>query len=212
MNKKSFNIALLDDHPLILKALNDFISENFSANIFSAINSTELYYIINTNKIDILITDIELKDDISGIEVIEKVKSKNKTVKIISFTNVSSLYTIKKLVNLHIDGLVFKNCDLSELSNAIESVQCDKKYFCPEAKDTLAELNPDKCEHDIHLTKRESEILKILHKGFTSSQISKKLCISKDTVNSHRKNLLLKFSVKNIAELIAKANKFGLTD
>ena len=52
------------------------------------------------------------------------------------------------------------------------------------------------------LTKRELEILKFISNGLTSSEISKKLFISKTTVNTHRQNLIKKFGVKNTASLV----------
>jgi DNA-binding CsgD family transcriptional regulator len=57
------------------------------------------------------------------------------------------------------------------------------------------------------LTIREEEVLRLLAKGLTSSQIAKQLSIEENTVESHRKNILLKFEAKNIAELIKKASK-----
>ena len=57
------------------------------------------------------------------------------------------------------------------------------------------------------LTTREEEVLKLLAKGFTSSQLASKLFIEENTVETHRKNILSKFEAKNIAELIKKASK-----
>lgn len=57
------------------------------------------------------------------------------------------------------------------------------------------------------LTTREEEILKLMAKGLTSSQISAALHIAESTVETHRKNLFQKLEVKNVAELIKKASK-----
>ncbi len=53
-----------------------------------------------------------------------------------------------------------------------------------------------------NITKRESQILNLISFGKTSTKISKYLSISKDTVNTHRQNLIKKFNVKNTASLI----------
>ena len=55
------------------------------------------------------------------------------------------------------------------------------------------------------LTSQEVKILELIGQGFSSVQIGKVLGISSHTVETHRKNLLLKFDAKNAAELIRKA-------
>ncbi len=57
------------------------------------------------------------------------------------------------------------------------------------------------------LTPREEEVLKLLAKGLTSSEIGEKLFIEETTVETHRKNLLSKFEAKNMAQLIKKASR-----
>ena len=54
------------------------------------------------------------------------------------------------------------------------------------------------------LTCREKEVLNFLSHGFSSKEISRRLDISFNTVESHRKNLLQKFKVRNTASLLSK--------
>ena len=60
------------------------------------------------------------------------------------------------------------------------------------------------------LTKRELEVLTELAKGDTAKQISETLHISTGTVESHRRNLILKFGAKNTVELVVKAVREGV--
>jgi DNA-binding CsgD family transcriptional regulator len=55
------------------------------------------------------------------------------------------------------------------------------------------------------LTDREKKILELIGQGHSSAQIAYVLHISTHTVDSHRKNLLLKFDAKNSAELVRKS-------
>jgi len=59
------------------------------------------------------------------------------------------------------------------------------------------------------LTRREKEILLLLTEGKLSKEISEALNISKQTVDTHRKNMLSKNKVTNTGELIGKAVKEG---
>ena len=59
--------------------------------------------------------------------------------------------------------------------------------------------------NNIILSTRESEILVLISKGFTNTEIGSKLFISDETVKTYRKRLLVKFNAKNSANLITKA-------
>lgn len=58
---------------------------------------------------------------------------------------------------------------------------------------------------EISITNREREVLQLISRGYTCQEIAEKLFISIETVVSHRKHLLIKFNVKNTAELIRTA-------
>jgi DNA-binding CsgD family transcriptional regulator len=60
------------------------------------------------------------------------------------------------------------------------------------------------------LTKRETEILKLVRDGFLSKEISDKLAISVHTVNTHRQRFLEKLGANNSMEAVVFASKFGL--
>ena len=68
----------------------------------------------------------------------------------------------------------------------------------------------DSVERKISLTFREKEILKLISKGLTTKEISKKLFISESTVVSHRKNILKKANAINTADLIRIAITYSL--
>lgn len=60
------------------------------------------------------------------------------------------------------------------------------------------------------ITKREKELLQLISKGMASKQIADKLCISINTVNNHRKNILRKLKVQNASEAIQQALRLGI--
>ena len=64
-------------------------------------------------------------------------------------------------------------------------------------------------QNDIILTRREKEILACIAQGFTNKELADRLFVSQHTIDSHRKNLLMKFKVQNTAALIAQAAKSG---
>ncbi len=63
---------------------------------------------------------------------------------------------------------------------------------------------------DIHLTKRETEVLALIAKGYSGPEISKILILSEHTIRTHRKNILTKTNCRNSKELFRKAFECGL--
>jgi len=55
------------------------------------------------------------------------------------------------------------------------------------------------------LSKREKEVLKLVAAGYSSKHIADQLCISKHTVNTHRKKMIEKTNTKNTGELVQHA-------
>ena len=60
------------------------------------------------------------------------------------------------------------------------------------------------------LSKRESEILKLISWEYTSSEIANRLFVSTETVRSHRKKLLAKMEVRNVAGLVRRGFELGV--
>ncbi|MBP6532298.1 MAG: PAS domain-containing protein [Bacteroidia bacterium] len=63
-------------------------------------------------------------------------------------------------------------------------------------------------KNSVSLSKREIEILQLVRKGLSTKEISDILNLKITSINSYRKNLMLKMNVKNTAELVQKSNQF----
>jgi len=56
-----------------------------------------------------------------------------------------------------------------------------------------------------NLTERELQVLKLLSEEFSTKEIAKNLNLSNSTIESHRRNLLIKMQVRNVAGLIRRS-------
>ena len=115
--------------------------------------------------------------------------------------------TIEKTIKNGADGYLLKNSSRIELEKAIKHVFEGGTYFMDEVKDVM--MNSFRSDHvvtEIRLTPREIEILHLICEELTTSEIAEKLFVSKNTVETHRKNLLEKTGSKNMIGLV----KFAL--
>ena len=109
---------------------------------------------------------------------------------------------MKKIIENGASGYILKNSMPEEILYGIQQVIAGKSFYDEETE----ELMQSKAADDkIVLTRREKEVLNLIADGYTNPEIAEKLFVSTSTVDSHRKNMLLKLGVKNTAALIKKS-------
>jgi DNA-binding NarL/FixJ family response regulator len=152
-------------------------------------NSTEAVDNIVLIKPDIVFLDVEMPG-LTGFELIDRVRAHYLAPKFI-FTTGYSQYAIRAIRARAFDYLL-KPIDLDELKESI----CRVSY------------NDDNSSllHQLELSNREREIIELIIKGLSSQEISERLFISINTVNTHRRNLLEKNNFKNTKELLLALN------
>jgi DNA-binding CsgD family transcriptional regulator len=113
----------------------------------------------------------------------------------------------------HIDTalLLFNDCTAAkeaELSQHISQIEKSRKNskLLQLLAPVTAQIKREKlliglADHAL-LTLREKEILQLVSQGFSSKEIASKLFISKHTVESHRKHILRKLSVRNAPQMV----------
>ena len=77
--------------------------------------------------------------------------------------------------------------------------------FSREVKEIISRPSANELEGLPQLTRREKQIIKLIAEGKTSVKIADELSVSSLTIDTHRRNLMQKFGVKNTAELIKAA-------
>jgi DNA-binding NarL/FixJ family response regulator len=111
-------------------------------------------------------------------------------------------------------GYVLKTADREEFLAAIRTVASGGEYISDYAKAALiARLTGRQLEGEAPvLTRRELEIIKLIAAGKRTSEIAEALFISTYTVETHRRNLLQKLKLRNVADLVRFAIENGLSD
>ncbi len=158
----------------------------------------------------VLIMDYQSKDP-SGLELIKKVIESN-TSRLLIITNENKKENLQALLDLGIKGIVTKSCSKDEILSAIKAVSVDSRFYCNRVLDALMDQDEVKeinCDPTV-LSQREFEVLKLITKGYKTSEIADQLFVSVHTINSHRKNILKKLNLKSPTELIVYAVETGL--
>ena len=199
-------ICIVEDKPELREAMNMMIQltdQYVLGGSFS--NAEQAIEEIPSIQPDAVLMDINLPDK-NGIDLCKEVKEKYPSVFVIGLSTYNQQSFIQKIMDNGASGYVLKNATGQELMKAIETVVKGKIYFSEEASHTLQ----NKQAANVILTRRETEVLKLIAEGLTNNIIAQKLFISPTTVDTHRKNLLAKLEAKNTASLIRMATQLQL--
>jgi DNA-binding NarL/FixJ family response regulator len=160
---------------------------------------------------DLLILDLFLPR-LSGISVINAVRSKSARTKILILTDNESEKYVYEALQAGAHGYCIKNTSKDELLEAIKSVMAGQIFISPSVADAVLEgCEPNRESNDWDLvTKREREVLKLLAEAHKNKEIAEILCISRKTVEKHRSNIMCKLGLHNVAALTMYAHDRGL--
>lgn len=200
-------LFIVDDHYMVIEGIRSLIQHESIEWVGHAMNAASCLAFLQKQLPDIILMDINLPDK-NGIDLCREVKEKYPSVFIIGLSTFNQQSFIEKMIDNGASGYVLKNVTQEELIRAIEVVSKGKLFLSEEASQTLRKSK----EAPIVLTRREKEILELIAEGLTNNEIGGKLFISPSTVDTHRKNILIKFGVNNTAHLIKKAATLNFFD
>ncbi|MBK8610119.1 MAG: response regulator transcription factor [Chitinophagaceae bacterium] len=197
-------VFIVDDHQLVIEGIISFLQKEKNMQVAGyATTAMACLDYFKTNTADVILMDINLPD-MNGMDLCKLIKTNYTGISVIALSTNSQGSYITQIIENGASGYLLKNADKEEIIEAILSVENGKTYFSFEAGRIYKATTEKKSGLPV-LSKREKEILKLIAEGFTNSEISKKLFISIDTVDTHRKNLYTKLNVKNTALLIRQA-------
>jgi len=195
-------LFIVDDHYMVIEGIHSILqNENSIEWMGHASNADSCLAFLKNQRPDVILMDISMPG-MSGIELCKLVRESYPSIYIIGLSTFNQQSFIKKMMDVGASGYLLKNATRQELIFAINEVSKGKMYVCDEAASTLR-FN-EKLQLPV-ITRREKEVLEFIASGLTNNEIAKKLFISVSTVDSHRKNILVKFEAKNIASLVKTA-------
>jgi DNA-binding NarL/FixJ family response regulator len=201
----NIQVALVDDHPVLTEGLRSLLLNHMNVAIAGCfVNGEGLLSYMDTHQPDIVLLDIALPD-INGIELCQKIKKRSPSTAVLIFSNHSERSMIMQAITNGASGYFLKNASLDELVNGIRDAMDGGIVFSREVKEIISRPSTSDLEGLPQLTRREKQVIRLLAEGKTSVKIADELSVSSLTIDTHRRNLMQKFGVKNTAELIKAA-------
>lgn len=210
-------IILADDHRLFREGLRMLIEEQSDIEVIAeAEDGHNTVRLVRELSPDVVIMDIAMQN-LNGIESTRQIITHFPDTKVICLSMHSENRFIIEMLKAGAMGYLLKDCDPTELIDAIRKVTSNQIYLQPSitnviVKDHIQRQLPkaNSTSYTI-LTAREREVLQLLAEGKTIKQTALSLDVSIKTIGVHRRNIMEKLEIFNIVDLIKYAIHEGIT-
>lgn len=209
-------IYIVDDHKILSQALFDYLhTQTGFVCVGMAHSAREAISQIPEIQPDVIIMDIGMPE-MDGIQCTQILTSAQPQLNIVGLSTHLEISVVKKLFKAGARAYLSKNAGLGEITLAIKKVISGERYIGEVIRKAyLADLSGEETPPPAgrlipQLTDREREILILIAEEYTTEEIAEKLFISKNTVQTHRKNLISKFGVRSSIGVIIKALEYKL--
>lgn len=208
------HILITDDHQLVIDGLKLMLAEVADLTCIGEANSGEAALaILSDTHADVLLLDINMPG-MDGLETCRRVHRDFPNVKILMLSMLREGSLVKMLLHEGASGYLLKNAGKDEVIEAIRKVHAGQRALGADVMDIFLETNPEKKQLSgspfPRLSRREKQILQLIVDEKTTAEIAEALFISFGTVETHRRNMLMKLNARNTAGLVRVALEYGL--
>ena len=198
-------ILIADDHKLFLDGLNMLLRNQPNFLIEGmAYNGAEVLESLKSNQYDMVITDLNMPG-MGGVELVKSIKEQFPQIKLLVITMNDDREIVTEILLAEAEGYLLKNSGKEQLLTAIHNILGGKTHYEPEVINLMLDRvrkTTQTNNFNAQLSTREKEVLDLIMQEFTSKEIAEKLFISKQTVDTHRINIMQKTGAKTLVGLI----------
>ncbi len=196
-------VVIADDHALIRQGLKRIVEKIPDMTVKGeAADGRQLLKLIRRAHYDVVVLDIGMPGP-DVLDTIKAIKTVAPRLPILILTMQPENDFAVRVIKAGVAGFLKKDDALNELINAVRKVHSGRKYISPNLAAKLAdalEKSDDQLRHE-KLSDREYQVLSMIAKGRTVSEIADELALSVKTVSTYRARVLEKMQMANNAQL-----------
>jgi len=209
------NVFIVDDHRMVIEGLCLLLQDVPDLKIVgTAISGEEAIVGIPNTEVDVVLLDINMPG-INGIDTCKQLLKSNPELKIVAISMHKESSLIKLMLSNGAKGYVLKNAGRDEVITAITEVYHGKNYLDHDVSEivlnsVMNQTNKKSSNPFPSLSPREKDVLHCILDELTTNEIAERLHISFGTVETHRRNMLIKTGARNTAGLVRIAIEYEL--
>ncbi|MFT5170584.1 MAG: two-component system invasion response regulator UvrY [Candidatus Marinamargulisbacteria bacterium] len=196
-------VCLVDDHKMMSEGLKTLLQEDKSISVINeAESAAQFFEILKPEAWDVIILDISLPDE-NGLSILKKIRAKDKTVPVLILTMYNEEQYGIRAFKAGASGYMTKDAAPDDLILAVKKLSDGHRYITPNLGELLADSlqKQSVVSHD-ELSDREFEVLKLIGKGKSLSEIGTQFSLSIKTISTYRTRILSKMGFSNNADII----------
>ncbi|MCM5678289.1 response regulator transcription factor [Schlegelella sp. S2-27] len=206
------DVLLVDDHTIFRSGVQRLLLDESDIRVTSeASNGVEALDQIRHRRFDVVLLDINMEGR-NGLDVLASIRHAQPGLPVLML----SMYPEEQYALVAVQGgaagYVAKDAEAAELALAIRKVAAGGQYLSARAAPLVRDQLQGKDERPAHqrLTVREHQIMLMMLKGMSLTEIGEEMLISVKTVSTHRTNIFEKLGVASTAELVLYAVRQGM--
>lgn len=198
---------LVDDQGIILEGLEALLQGDAAYEVVGLARSGEEAVRMAERRFpDVVVMDISMPPGYDGIEAMRRIKHKQPKVKVLMLSMYHKTDMVQEALLEGASGYLLKNTSRKQFKEALRTVMEGGSYLANEVIEDLKKAAEKAQEGDhtngVVLTRRERQILCMVAFERTTYQIAHELKLSHRTIETHRRNIMRKLRISNVAGLV----------
>ncbi len=210
MNTPPITVLLVDDHAVVREGYRRLLAGNPDVTIVGeAANSSDALDRERALEPDVTVLDIALPG-VSGIETLRRIIARRPGARVLMFSMYQDAIYASRAFEAGALGYLSKASAPELLVEAVRAVAGGQRYTSPDVAEALAAQSSKTVELAASLSAREHEILRLLSRGYSLSEIGAQLGVSPKTVANQQWSIKQKLGATSALQLILIARELGL--
>ncbi|MGW2405498.1 response regulator [Streptomyces sp. NPDC001739] len=212
-------VLLADDQPLVRSGLRVIMADHPDLEVVGeAATGSEAVRLVGDLRPDVVVMDIRMPG-MDGIEATRLITAGPATTRVLVLTTFDEDDHVYGALRAGASGFVVKDMALDDILAAIRVVAAGDALIAPGVTRRLiadfvkgpAKAAPERSPRPVDgITEREREVLTLVGRGRSNTEIAEDLFITVATAKSHVSRLLTKLNARDRVQLVITAYELGL--
>jgi len=211
---KKYSVVIADDHPVVLFGVQAILENETHIEITNvAHNSTELFKALETQPVDVVVTDFSMPGGAygDGIDMLTRLHARFPDTRVIVLTIHDNPALLANITRLPIAGILSKTGEIKEIPAAIERVMAGGRYLGASVQSVLENADlPSSPHNQVSLSNRELEVLRMFLGGMSVMNIATTTHRSIKTISNQKQSAMRKLGCSTDSELFKLKQLNGL--
>jgi len=214
------SVVLVDDHKIVRDGLRSMLAKVEGIDVVGeADDGRAALIVVGELTPDVVVMDIGMRD-MNGIEATRELLRARPDLGVIALSMHSDQRYVSEMLAAGASGYLLKDSAFDELAAAIRAVAAGQRYLSPSVAGVVLDDYVRRMAGNADapaapsvrgLSRRELEVLQLIGEGLSTKEIAARLHLSVKTIETHRRQIMEKLGIFNIAGLIKYALREGLT-